>query len=844
MSTQYIPQEIEPAWQDAWEAQGLYDTVEDPDRPKWYALTMLPYPSGDLHTGHWYAMTPSDAGARFRRMNGYNVFFPIGFDAFGLPAENAAIKNNVHPKPWTYNNIERMRQQLRRMGAMWAWDREAVTCDPEFYKWTQWFFLQFYDHNIAYREFAPVDWCPSCNTTLAREQVWGEDRHCERCGTPVIKKELNQWKFRITNYAQELLDDLDNIDWPERVKAMQTNWIGRSEGAEVVFTTETDSPIEVFTTRPDTLWGATFMVLAPEHPLVDEVMSAAQREAVAAYQQEVERLDEIARTAMDKEKTGVFTGGYAINPVNGERIPIWIADYVMMGYGTGAIMAVPAHDQRDFEFAKKFDLPITLVVQPPVDADVDIQSADDLTEAWPEEGTMVNSGPLNGIRAGKGEGESVQAAIDWLEEHDKGERSVNFRLRDWLISRQRMWGAPIPIIYCDQCGTVPVPYEDLPVVLPDDAEFKPTGESPLRSHEGFLNVDCPSCGGQAQRETDTMDTFMCSSWYQYAYISPYWKAGESISANDRPWDATKGDYWLPVDQYTGGIEHATMHLLYTRFFTKAMRDLEMVRFDEPMQRLYNQGMILGPDGEKMSKSRGNVVNPDEFVDKYGADTVRGYLMFIGPWNLGGPWNTDAIEGVVRFLQRVWTVVLEPSKAAMVEAEPDARQQRNLERKLHQTIIKVTDDITEFRFNTAISAMMELNNALIKAKETSVAGTTLWAEAIRSLTLMMAPIFPHIAEEMWQRLNGYDGSGDQMVIESVHVQSWPEGDAEKAKEDEITIVVQVNGKVRDKLAVEPGTANSILEEQALALGNVQKRINGKQVRKVIVVPDKLVNVVVG
>ncbi len=481
-STKYIPQEIEPKWQDAWEAAGLYDTVEEPDKPKWYALTMLPYPSGDLHTGHWYAMTPSDAGARFRRMNGYNVFFPIGFDAFGLPAENAAIKNNVHPKKWTYANIERMRQQLRRMGAMWAWDHEAVTCDPEFYKWTQWFFRQFYDNDIAYREFSPVDWCPSCNTTLAREQVWGEDRHCERCGTPVIKKELNQWKFRITNYAQELLDDLDNIDWPDRVKTMQSNWIGRSEGAEVTFATEDGSPIEIFTTRPDTLWGATFMVLAPEHPLVDEVTSAEQREAVAAYQQEAERLDEIARAAADKEKTGVFTGGYAINPVNNERIPIWIADYVMMGYGTGAIMAVPAHDQRDFEFAKKFDLPITLVVQP---ENGDIESADDLSEAWPEEGVMINSGPLDGIQAGKGEGESVQAAIAWLEEHGKGERSVNFRLRDWLISRQRMWGAPIPIIYCDRCGTVPVPYEDLPVVLPDDAEFKPTGESPLRSHDGF-----------------------------------------------------------------------------------------------------------------------------------------------------------------------------------------------------------------------------------------------------------------------------------------------------------------------------------------------------------------------
>ena len=524
MSDRYMHNEIETKWQAIWEEQGLYDTVEDPDRPKWYALTMLPYTSGDLHTGHWYAMTPSDAAARFRRMSGYNVFFPIGFDAFGLPAENAAIKNNVHPQEWTYLNVERMQGQLRRMGAMWAWDREAISCDPEYYKWSQWFFLKLYEMDLAYREYAPVDWCPNCNTTLAREQVWGEDRHCERCDTPVIKKDLNQWKFRITNYCEALLAGLDEIDWPEPVKVMQTNWIGRSDGAQVTFMTETGAPIEVFTTRPDTLWGATFMVLAPEHPLVDEITTDEQRNAVAACVEQASRLDEIARTAEDKEKTGVFTGGYAINPVNKARIPIWIADYVLMGYGTGAIMAVPGHDERDFEFAKKHNLTIQLVVQPPADSEAGhVSRAEDLESAWPGAGVMINSGPLDGTPVGKEEGESVKAAIAWLDENGKGVGAVNYRLRDWLISRQRMWGTPIPIIYCDSCGTVPVPYADLPVRLPNDAQFKPTGESPLNYHEGFRYMNCPRCNGAAERETDTMDTFMCSSWYQYAYVDPYHK---------------------------------------------------------------------------------------------------------------------------------------------------------------------------------------------------------------------------------------------------------------------------------------------------------------------------------
>jgi leucyl-tRNA synthetase len=830
MSYRYTPTEIEPKWQAAWEEQGLYRTVEDPDQPKWYALTMLPYPSGDLHTGHWYAFTPSDAGARFQRMNGYNVFFPIGFDAFGLPAENAAIKNGVHPAKWTYANIERMRAQLRKMGAMWSWEHEAVSCDPEYYKWSQWFFRKFYDAGLAYREYSPVDWCPNCNTTLAREQVWGEDRHCERCGTPVIKKNLEQWKFRITKYADELIDGLDTIDWPERVKVMQTNWIGRSIGAEVTFRTATGDPLVIFTTRPDTLWGATFMVLAPEHPLVDAITAPEQRAVVEAYKAEAARMDEIARAAKDKEKTGVFTGGYAVNPVNNERIPVWIADYVMMGYGTGAIMAVPAHDERDFAFATKYGLEIRRVITGPDGATSPLAAAYDSKE----EGALINSGAFDGTPV-KGAAALVTA---WLEANNLGRASVNYRLRDWLISRQRMWGSPIPIIYCEKCGTVPVPYADLPVLLPDDAEFRPTGESPLKYHEGFRHVKCPQCGGDAERETDTLDTFMCSSWYQYAYISPYWKAGQPLAADDMPWDKSVGQYWLPVDQYTGGIEHATMHLLYTRFFTKALRDLGIVDFDEPMLRLFNQGMILGPDGEKMSKSRGNVINPDEFVNKYGADTVRGYLMFIGPWDMGGPWDMNAIEGVHRFLHRAWGVAVDdPQMANPVldpNTQPDAGAVRSLERKLHQTIIKVGDDLANFRFNTAIAGLMELNNTLIKAKETSVANTPVWNQAIRSLILMMAPIFPHIAEELWHR---------QGNTSSVHLQRWPEADADKARADEVTVIVQINGKVRDKLTVVPGTGQPELEQAALALDIVQKWLDGKQVQRVIAVPDKLVNIVV-
>jgi leucyl-tRNA synthetase len=949
MPDKYIPQQIESQWQAQWAADGLYATVEDPAKEKFYFLTMLPYPSGDLHIGHWYAMTPSDAAARYRRMLGYNVFFPVGFDAFGLPAENAAIRNGIHPYRWTLENIANMRRQLRSMGAMWAWDREAVTCDPEYYKWTQWFFLKLYDAGLAYKEFAPVDWCPNCNTTLAREQVWGDDRHCERCGTPVIKKELNQWKFRITRYAQELLDGLGTIDWPERVKTMQTNWIGRSEGAEVTFTVAPESllgarpgegELVVFTTRPDTLWGATFMVLAPEHPLVSRIATPAQRAEVDAYVQQASRLDEIARGAVDKEKTGVFTGGYAINPVNGQRIPIWIADYVLMTYGTGAIMAVPAHDQRDFDFALKFGLSIVPVIDRPdgraksvvwegsvtdgfeaalqaagiaykyltiegrgrflgvpLESDAEIDAftailqahlraghwADIVGRRWQvvfddrvmaldsaaadaaimarchagydhmrqfrttmamwsdvawyrdvlfhsEYGAMIHSGAFSGTPGDRAKAEVTA----WLAGQGTGKAAVNYRLRDWLISRQRYWGAPIPMIDCPNCGVVPVPYGDLPVLLPEDAQFLPTGESPLKFHAGFRYVKCPKCGGDAERETDTMDTFMCSSWYHYAYVSPYYKAGQRLSPNDTPWDEDAGAYWLPVDQYTGGIEHATMHLIYTRFFTKAMRDMELIGFDEPMLRLFNQGMILSEDNEKMSKSRGKVVAPDDLVARYGADTIRAYLMFIGPWELGGPWNSKGIEGVARFMNDVWNLVVDDGERA--DGSPHSEKDvRDLRRAVHQTIRDVTGDIETFKFNTVVAKLMGLRNALKSARNTAIYGAAAWDEGIDSLLLLLAPIAPHISEELWQRR--HPGP-------SVHVQRWPAWDADAAKDDVITLVVQVNGKVRGKIEVPAGVDEAAARELALADPNVQRHIVGKPVRKVIFAGGSLVNIVTG
>jgi len=946
MIDNYVPQDIEPKWQKKWEDDELYRSVIDPDRPKHYALTMLPYPSGDLHIGHWYAMAPSDVRARYMRMRGYNVLFPIGFDAFGLPAENAAIQRGIHPHTWTMSNIQNMRRQLKTMGAMFDWEREAISCLPGYYRWTEWFFLKLYDMGLAYRKKAAVDFCPRCNTTLAREQVWGEDRHCERCGTPVIKKDLAQWFWRTTAYVEELRD-FSQIDWPERVVTMQTNWIGRSEGANVTFSIAAPpSPAEadgergsggegivVFTTRPDTLWGATFMVLAPEHPLVDELTAPEHAEEVHEYQHQAARQTEIERLSTEKEKTGVFIGAYAINPVNNARIPIWIADYVMMTYGTGAIMAVPAHDERDFAFAIKFGLPIIPVIDRPdglarsfamqgtmedgfaqaltqagisfeaqdgslyvtlereqVEHYVELAQAHVLPGAWTEVvggewvfvfddavvefdgveagrqilarckelepavgdkrtvmellagvdfyqdvlfhaeyGTMINSGPFSGTPGDV----AVRRVTEWLEEQGTGEFAVNYRLRDWLISRQRYWGAPIPMVYCDECGTVPVPYEDLPVLLPEDAEFLPTGESPLKYHEGFLNTTCPRCGGPATRETDTMDTFACSSWYHYAYVSPYYKEGQPAHADSTPIDPEEAEYWLPVDVYTGGIEHATMHLIYTRFFTKAMRDMGLVDFDEPMRMLRNQGIILGEDSEKMSKSRGNVISPDDLVERYGADTVRGYLMFGWRWDQGGPWDSHGIEGVYRWLHRVWNLLLEPSPSSPPMGGTEGGI-ADLRRWTHKTIGRITDDMEEFAFNTIIAGLMEFTNALQKAKEMPVYGTDAWEEAVETLLLLMAPCCPHVAEELWAC------TGRPY---SIHQQSWPEFDPDLAAEEMITLVVQVNGKLRARLEMPADVTEEAAQEAALADDNVQRHVAGKEIRKVIYVPGRLVNVVV-
>jgi leucyl-tRNA synthetase len=821
MTQAYDFAEIEKKWQTKWDADGLYHSDINPQKPKFYALTMLPYPSGDLHIGHWYAMTPSDARARYMRMKGFNVLFPMGFDAFGLPAENAAIKSGIHPMIRTRDNIERMRKQMRSMGAMFDWRREIVSCEPEYYKWSEWFFIQLYKHGLAYRKMSPVDFCPNCNTTLAREQVWGDDRHCERCGTPVIKKDLAQWFFKATQYADELLS-FEGIDWPERVKTLQTNWIDRSEGASVVFHTEAGDPIEVFTTRPDTLWGATFMVFSPEHPLVDKISTPENKKAIAEYKAQAARQSDIQRGAVDKEKTGVFTGGYAINPVNQARIPIWIADYVLMSYGTGAIMAVPAHDERDFAFAKKFGLSIIPVIQ--AEGSV-AQDGATLEAAFIGDGVMVNSAQFNGTKVNTEKGRknpSIAAVIDWLEKQSIGKETVNYRYRDWLISRQRYWGAPIPMIYCETHGWNPVPEDQLPVTLPEDVEWKPTGESPLKLHPTWSKTTCPVCAGPATRETDTMDTFMCSSWYHLRYLSPHYSKG--------PFDPVEYDYWMPVDTYTGGIEHATMHLLYTRFFHKALRDMGITKGNEPVMQLRNQGMVLGEDNEKMSKSRGNVIAPDILVDKYGADTVRAYLMFFARWDMGAPWDSKGIEGSARWVRRTWTLFTDEVN----NGSPSPETLRALRRKVHQTLRRVTRNFEQFEFNTIVSSLMELLNEMYKAREAGAAGSKEWAEAQELYLKMMAPVTPHIAEELWAAI------GKKY---SIHTQTWPKVDEAAAKEDEVVIAVQINGKVRERITVAADASEETVKTAALAAESIIKALDGKQPKKVIVVPGKLVSIVV-
>ncbi len=808
---EYNPTEIEAKWRERWAEEGLYKSVIRKDQPKHYALTMLPYPSGNLHIGHWYAMVPSDARARYHRLRGYNVLFPMGFDAFGLPAENAAIKHNVHPKSWTFKNIDYMRNQLKSMGNMIDWDREAISADEKFYRWTQWFFLKLHENGLAYRKKSPVDWCPNCNTTLAREQVWGDDRHCERCRTPVIKKDLTQWFFRTTRYAEELLN-FDGIDWPERVKTLQTHWIGRSEGAEVTFTTEAGDPLTVFTTRPDTLWGVTYMALAPEHPLVEKLTTADRRETVEAYKAEVTRQTDIERKSAEKVKTGVFTGAHALNPASGEKIPIWVADYVLMGYGTGALMAVPGHDQRDFDFARTYGLEIRQVILAEGQSE-----AGPLEEPLTARGTMVNSGDFSGTPGDV----ATAKVIDWLEAQGLGKRRVNYNLHDWLISRQRYWGCPIPMIYCDSCGVVPVPEQDLPVTLPEDVAWKPTGESPLKLHETWRKLDCPKCGGPAERETDTMDTFMCSSWYHLRYLSPEFDKG--------PYDPDEYAYWMPVDTYTGGIEHATMHLIYTRFFHKACRDMGIQTGDEPMTKLFNQGIILGEDGEKMSKSRGNVVDPDALVNEHGADTVRAYLMFVARWEQGGPWNSSGIAGAARWLRRVWTMFTTEGPAGAVDDETIA----SLRRKLHKTLDQIGRELERFQFNTCVAALMELYSEMARARDKGASQHPVWAEVRRVYLTMLAPFCPYLAEELWRH---------EQPESSVHTSTWPEVDTEAAQDEVITLVVQVNGKVRDKITVAANIAEAEAREKALASEIAQRFLEGLTVRKVIVIPGRLVNIV--
>ena len=817
VAVRYNPQEMDRKWQERWERDGIYRVRDDDPRPKWYELTMYPYPSGDLHIGHWYALAPSDSHARFRRMQGCNVLHPMGFDAFGLPAENAAIQRGIHPYAWTIGNIENMRRQLRSIGAIYDWDREVICCLPEFYKWNQWLFLKLYEKGLAYRAKAPVVWCPSCQTVLANEQVVNGE--CERCDTPITRRDMEQWFLRITAYADQLLDFGGLADWPEKILTMQRNWVGRSEGVEISFDISDcglDEPeIRTFTTRIDTIFGVTFMVLAPEHPLVEKLTTSERRAEVVTYVEQARRQTEIERLATEKDKTGVFLGSYATNRLNGEKVPIFTADYALMGYGTGAVMGVPAHDQRDFEYAKRYGLSIQVVIAPPA------WDGGELGEAYLEEGVMVNSGQFNDLPSGHG----MASIADFVESRSWGKRSVSYRLRDWLISRQRYWGTPIPIIYCRRCGSMPVPEDQLPVLLPPDAEFKPTGESPLALNQGFVNATCPRCGESARRETDTMDTFVDSSWYMERFTSPAYDQG--------PFDPRLLQSWMPVEQYTGGAEHAVMHLLYARFFTKALRDMGLVEFDEPFLRLFNQGVILGEDHEKMSKSRGNVVNPDEFVSSLGADSVRCFLMFLGPWDQGGPWSTSGINGVARWLNRVWELC--QHVASEIDDHPTAEEAlRDTQRVLNQTIKKCYDDLDRFKFNTAIAALMELSNVLNRVWSDGSVDSTTWAQCVEKFLLMLAPMAPHIAEELWER------TGHQY---SIHDQPFPQWDEQLAAEEVITLVVQVNGRLRDKLQVPADIAEDEAKRLALASPRVQAHIDNKRVDRTVYVPGRLVNVVV-
>ena len=824
MKEKYNFTEIEKKWQDVWEKEDAFKTVEDYDKEKYYVLEMFPYPSGKLHMGHVRNYSIGDVIARFKRLKGYNVLHPMGWDSFGLPAENAAIKNDIHPAIWTDSNIAEMHRQLQGLGFSYDWDREVATCKEEYYKWMQWIFIQFYNKGLAYKKDNPVNWCPSCQTVLANEQV--VDGCCERCHTPVTKKRLSQWYLKITDYADRLLKDLDKMPgWPEKVKLMQKNWIGRSTGAEVTFEIENFSKkLQIYTTRPDTLFGVTYMVLAPEHPFVPELTNGTEYEAaVRAYQEECQHKSEIERTSLSKEKTGVFTGCYGINPVNGKKVPIFISDYVMMDYGTGAIMAVPAHDQRDFEFAKKFDLDIVPVVDSQ-NPEIDINN---LTEAFVAEGTMINSGKYTGMN----NKEAIEEITKDLEADGLGKAQVNYKLRDWLISRQRYWGCPIPMVYCEECGWVPEKEENLPVKLPTDVEFTGKGDSPLKTSKTFGETTCPCCGKKAVREFDTMDTFVDSSWYFLRYCDAH--------NSEKPFDKKKADYWMNVDQYIGGVEHAILHLLYARFFQMVMHDLGLVDAEEPFDNLLTQGMVI-KDGAKMSKSLGNIVSPEEIQAKYGADTARLFILFAAPPEKELDWSDAGVEGSYRFLNRVYRLVQEyvneirgdfrGSETITIQSAED----KALNFQLNATVKKVTEDAGgRFSFNTAISSIMELVNALYKYKQSEV-NVPLMNDAIEKLILILNPFVPHITEELWNDLGHED---------RVYQQNWPEFDPAALELETVEIIVQVNGKLKDKMAFEKNAEKSAIEEAALASERVQDAIAGKSVVKTIVVPNKLINFVV-
>ncbi|AXH51723.1 leucine--tRNA ligase [Clostridium perfringens] len=808
---------IDKKWQDKWAESGLYKFDPNKEGEKLYVLEMFSYPSGSqLHAGHWFNYGPVDSWARFKRMQGYNVFQPMGFDAFGLPAENFAIKTGIHPQDSTIKNIAKMEEQLKAMGAMFNWENEVVTCSPEYYKWTQWLFLKLYEKGLAYRKKAPVNWCPSCQTVLANEQV--VDGACERCSTEVTKKDLTQWFFKITDYADELLDKLDGLDWPEKTVSMQKHWIGRSTGSQVNFKVkDSDLNFDVFTTRVDTLCGVSYVVLAPENPLVDEIVSAEQKEAVENYKEEAKKQSDIERQSISREKTGVFTGAYAIHPLTGKEVPIWVGDYVLATYGTGAVMAVPAHDERDFAFAEKFNLPINRVIE--------AKDGSETNLPFCEHGILVNSGEFDGLTTD----EAKEKIVKKLASMGLGEKKVNFRLRDWLVSRQRYWGAPIPVVYCEECGIVPVPESQLPVELPYDVEFAPDGKSPLAKSEAFVNTTCPHCGKPAKRETDTLDTFVCSSWYYLRY--------PDNKNTDAPFNPELINKMLPVDKYVGGPEHACMHLLYARFITKALRDMGYLNFDEPFTSLTHQGLILGPDGLKMSKSKGNTISPDDYIKEYGADVFRMYLMFGFAYTEGGAWSDDGIKSVNRFVERIERII-DTAREAISKGENNKTTMDKAEKELnywrHNTIKSVTDDTDKLQFNTAIARMMEFINALSKYTQEKEMNLDFLKDVVSDYLRLLAPFAPHFSEEQWSLLgNSY----------SIFNEAWPKFDPKALVKDEVEIAIQVNGKIKNKIMVSSDLDEEGIKAAALADEKIIASTEGKTVVKVIVIKGRLVNIVV-